>query len=169
MSAHVRLLFSSVVRLSSPNSFFAGVVGQINVGKLDPVSGTFTGESDVYALAGYLRGRVRGVEIPIRRTYVFVGGERDGSRSVLQSILGSVYLGRSTRLFVGEFWSIHCSCPVLFSLFFAALNSQLSIVCRCFPIPARSRSPFCETLPAVQGEADEALTCLVQKKDESEL
>ena len=34
-------------------------VYQINVGKLDPVSGTFTGESDVYALAGYLRGRVR--------------------------------------------------------------------------------------------------------------
>ena len=34
--------------------------GQINVGKLDPVSGTFTGESDVYALAGYLRGRVSG-------------------------------------------------------------------------------------------------------------
>ncbi|CAM9163975.1 unnamed protein product [Sphacelaria rigidula] len=30
---------------------------QINVGKLDPVSGTFTGESDVYALAGYLRSR----------------------------------------------------------------------------------------------------------------
>lgn len=28
------------------------------MGKLDPVSGTFTGESDVYALAGYLRGRV---------------------------------------------------------------------------------------------------------------
>lgn len=32
---------------------------QINVGKLDPVTGKFTGESDVYALAGYLRGRVR--------------------------------------------------------------------------------------------------------------
>ena len=30
---------------------------QINVGKLDPVTGKFTGESDVYALAGYLRGR----------------------------------------------------------------------------------------------------------------
>lgn len=34
------------------------MAAQINVGKLDPVSGTFTGESDVYALAGYLRGRV---------------------------------------------------------------------------------------------------------------
>lgn len=32
---------------------------QINVGKLHPVTGKFTGESDVYALAGYLRGRVR--------------------------------------------------------------------------------------------------------------
>ncbi|CAM9542117.1 unnamed protein product [Discosporangium mesarthrocarpum] len=28
---------------------------QINVGKLDPDTGVFTGESDVYALAGYLR------------------------------------------------------------------------------------------------------------------
>lgn len=34
------------------------LTSQINVGKLDPVSGTFTGESDVYALAGYLRSRV---------------------------------------------------------------------------------------------------------------
>ncbi|CAM9746981.1 unnamed protein product [Chrysoparadoxa australica] len=28
---------------------------QLNVGNVDPVSGTFTGKSDVYALAGFVR------------------------------------------------------------------------------------------------------------------
>ncbi len=45
------------LRTTNPDSAFVVDI-QINVGKLDPVSGTFTGESDVYALAGYLRGRV---------------------------------------------------------------------------------------------------------------
>lgn len=61
------------------------VLDQINVGKLDPVSGTFTGESDVYALAGYLRGRVRDkkIEIESERHPFFCFPERDGSLPAL--------------------------------------------------------------------------------------
>lgn len=47
------------LKLTTSRTGARAISDQINVGKLDPVSGTFTGESDVYALAGYLRGRVR--------------------------------------------------------------------------------------------------------------
>lgn len=71
------------------------------MGKLDPVSGTFTGESDVYALAGYLRGRVRTRALPAILVTVITKGLSEACR-LPQCVLSSNFARQQKRILIGS-------------------------------------------------------------------